>query len=59
MNKALGVSELSHSEHLYLEALTEAYQNATSWDTHIQMLLIMAGVGTVNDISRYILGLTR
>ena len=33
MNKALGVSELSHSEHLYLEALAEAYQNATSWDT--------------------------
>ena len=59
MNKALGVSELSHSEHLYLEALTEAYQNATSWDTHRQVLSIMAGVRTVNDISRYILGLTR
>ena len=59
MNKALGVSELSHSEHLYLEALTEAYQNATSWDTHRQVLSIMAGVGTVNDISRYILRLTR
>ncbi|CAH3147751.1 unnamed protein product, partial [Pocillopora meandrina] len=44
MNKALGVSELSHSEHLYLEALAEVYQNATSWDTHRQVLSIMAGV---------------
>ena len=59
MNKALGVSELSHSEHLYLEALAEAYQNATSWDTRRQVLSIMAGVGTFNDISRYIPGLTR
>ena len=59
MNKALGVSELSHSEHLYLEALAEAYQNATSWDTRRQVLSIMAGVGTFNDTSRYIPGLTR
>ncbi|CAH3164060.1 unnamed protein product [Pocillopora meandrina] len=51
MNKALGVSELSHLEHLYLEALAEAYQNATSWDTRRQVLLIMAGAGTFNNIS--------
>ena len=59
MNKALGVSELSHSEHLYSEALAEGYQNATSWDTRTQVLSIMAGVGTFNEISRYIQGLTR
>ncbi|XP_078368927.1 uncharacterized protein LOC144652746 [Oculina patagonica] len=59
MNKALGVDELPHSEQLYLKALAEAYHNAASWDTRRQVLSIMAGVGSFNDISRFIPGLTR
>ena len=59
MNKALGVDELPPSERSYLEALAEAYNKATSWDTRKQVLSIMAGVASFNDISRYIPGLTR
>lgn len=56
MNKALGVDEV---QHLYLQALAEAYHNAASWDTRRQVLSIMAGVGSYNAIALYIPGLTR
>ena len=59
MNKALGIDTISHSDKIYMKALAEAYHNASSWDTHRQVLSIMAGVGSFNDISRYIPGLTK
>lgn len=59
MNKALGVDKLSPSEQSYLQALAEAYHNASSWDTRRQVLSIMAVVASFNDISQYIPGLTR
>ena len=59
MNKALGIDTISHSDEIYLEALVEAYHNASSWDTRRQILSIMAGVGSFNDISRYVPGLTK
>ena len=59
MNKALGIDTISHSDEIYLEALAEAYHNASSWDTRRQILSIMAGVGSFNDISRYVPGLTK
>ena len=59
MNKALGIDTISHSDEIYMKALAEAYHNASSWDTRRQVLSIMAGVGSFNDISRYIPGLTK
>ena len=59
MNKAFGIDTISHSDEIYLEALAEAYHNASSWDTRRQALSIMAGVGSFNDISRYVPGSLR
>ena len=59
MNEALGVEKLSPSEQSYLQALAEAYHNAFGWDTRRQVLSIMTGVASFNDISQYIPGLTR
>lgn len=59
MNEALGVDKLSPSEESYLQALVEAYHNASSWDTRRQVLSIMAGVASFKGISQYIPGLTR
>ena len=59
MNEALGVDKLSPSEESYLQALVEAYHNASSWDTRRQVLSIMTGVASFKDISQYIPGLTR
>ena len=59
MNEALGVDKLSPSEESYLQALVEAYHNASTWDTRRQVLSIMAGVASFKDISQYIPGLTR
>ena len=59
MNEALGVEWLSPSEQSYLQALAEAYHNASSWDTRRQVLSIMTGVASFNDISQYIPGLIR
>lgn len=47
------------SDNSYLEALTEAYKNAASWDTRRQVLSIMTGVATYREISRHIPGLTQ
>ena len=59
LNEALGVDKLSPSEESYLQALVEAYHNASSWDTRRQVLSIMTGVASFKDISQYIPGLTR
>jgi len=47
------------SDNSYLEALTEAYKNAASWDTCRQALSIMTGVASYREISRHIPGLTQ
>ena len=47
------------SDSSYLEAFSEAYQNAASWDTRRQVLSIMTGVASYKDISRCIPGLTQ
>lgn len=59
MNEALGVDKLSPSEQSYLQALAEAYHNASSWDTRRQVLCIMTGVASFNDICQYVSGLTK
>ena len=59
MNEALGIDTISHSGEIYLEALAEAYHNASSWDTRRQVLSIMAGLGSFKDISRYFPCLTK
>ena len=59
MNETLGVDKLQPSEQLYLQALAEAYHNSSSWDTCRQVLSIMTGVASFNDIYQYIPGLTR
>ena len=46
------------ADNRYLDALSEAYKNAASWDTRRQVLSIMTGVATYREISRYITGLT-
>ena len=59
MNEALGVDKISPSEQSYLQALVEAYHNTSSWDTRRQVLSVMTGVASFNNISQYIPGLTR
>ena len=44
MNKLLGIEDISQADQRYLEALTEAYNNADSWDTRRQILSVMTGV---------------
>ena len=60
MDKLMGTDSLQlSSDSSYLEALSEAYQNAASWDTRRQVLSIMTGVASYRDISRCIPGLTQ
>ena len=59
MNKALELDELTKMAKDYLQALTEAYNHAQSWDTRRQILSIMSGVASFKDISDFIPGLTR
>lgn len=59
MSKSLGVDLLSPDEKSYLEALAEAYHNAKSWYTRRQILSIMSGTASYNNIVRFIPGLTR
>ena len=59
MNKALKLDELSQTSKNYLQALTEAYGKAQGWETRRQILSVMSGVASFNDISRFIPGLTR
>jgi hypothetical protein len=53
---AAGLTENFNS---YLEALAESYKHATSWDTRRQVLSIMTGIATFQEISKYIPGLTQ
>ena len=46
MNKALELNELPKMAKDYLQALTEAYNHAHSWDTRRQILSIMSGVAS-------------
>ena len=60
MDKLMGTDSLQLSSHSsYLEAFSEAYKNAASWDTRRQVLSIMTGVASYRDISRCIPGLTQ
>ena len=59
MGQILGVQALSFSEQKYLEALSEAYKYASTWETRRQVLSIMSGVAKYNTLSDYIPGLTR
>ena len=59
MNKALKLDELSQTSKNYLQALAEAYGKAQGWETRRQILPVMSGVASFNDISRFIPGLTR
>ena len=59
LNRQLGLHHASlPSEAAYLEALAEAYSNATSWDTRRQVLSLMTGVASFRAISEFIPGLT-
>jgi len=46
MNTLPGASELSQSQVNYLEALSEAYKNVSSWDSSQQICSIITGVAT-------------
>lgn len=60
VNKQLGLDQPTPpSQVAYLEALAEAYNNATSWDTRRQVLSVMAGVASFKEISYFIPGLTQ
>ena len=59
MSKALKLDELSQTSKNYLQALVEAYGKAQGWETRRQILSVMSGVASCNDISRFIPGLTR
>lgn len=59
MNTLPGASQLSQSQVNYLEALSEAYKNVSSWDSRRQILSIMTGVVTFKEIQRFIPGLTQ
>ena len=59
LNQQLGLHLASlPSEAAYLEALAEAYSNATSWDTRRQVLSMMTGVDSFRAISEFMTGLT-
>ena len=59
VNKLLGIEDISQADQRYLEALTEAYNNADSWDTHRQILSVMTGVAGCKILATFIPGLTR
>ena len=52
MNTLPGAFQLSQSQVNYLEALSEAYKNVSSWDSCRQILSIMTGVATFKEIQR-------
>ena len=59
MNKLLGIEDISQADQRYLEALTEAYNTADSWDTRRQILSVMTGVAGFKILATFIPGLTR
>lgn len=52
-------ADLTENSNSYLEALAESYKHATSWDTRRQVLSVMTGVASFQEISKYIPGLTQ
>ena len=54
MNKLLGTEDISQADQRYLEALTEAYNNADSWDTRRQILSVMTGVAGYKILAIFI-----
>lgn len=59
MNKALELDELPQTSKNYLQALAEAYDKAQGWETRRQILSIMSGAASYNNILRFIPGVTR
>ncbi|XP_068689572.1 uncharacterized protein [Montipora foliosa] len=57
VEKELGIGE-QHEEQKYLEALTESYRNASSWETRRQILSIMGDQTSFKRLQSYIPGLT-
>ena len=57
MSRLLG-SEPSAKSNSYIQAMAEAYKNASSWDTRRQILSIMTGIASFKEIQHYIPGLT-
>ena len=58
VEKALHVPEESSADKRYLEALSETYHNASSWETRRQVLSVMADLVSFKRIQYYIPGLT-
>jgi hypothetical protein len=58
VEKALNVNDPKENAR-YLEALAEAYESASSWDTRRQILSIMADLIPYNVLQKYIPGITR
>ena len=56
VEKELGIAETG--DHMFLEALAEAYENAISWDTRRQILSIVADLVPYSKIQEYIPGIT-
>ena len=54
MNKALELDDLPKTTKDYLQALTEAYNQAHGWDTRRQILSIMSGVASFQAASCFI-----
>jgi len=59
MNAFLSTDGIPQSEKAYLEALAEAYNNATSWENRRQVLSIMTGIAIYKVICKFIPGLTK
>ena len=57
VEKELGIGE-QQEEQKYLQALTESYRNASSWETRRQILSIMADQTSFKRLQSYIPGLT-
>ena len=58
VERGLGCHELSPADQRYLLALTEAYENASGWDTRRQILSIMADIVSFHQLQRYLPGIT-
>jgi hypothetical protein len=56
---ALGIENADELDKVYLDALSESYQNACSWDTRRQILSIMADLVPFSILQKYIPGITQ
>ena len=55
---ALCITPQTSADQRYLEALAETYQNANSWDTHQQILSVIAELIPYSVIQQFIPGIT-